>query len=56
MSGVDYLFNEGDLSGALRAQEQRLEQAAQTTPPDHALAHSAEELAAELIDPTRRGP
>jgi hypothetical protein len=56
MTRPDYLFSEGDLGSALRAQEQKMEQAAQAIPSDHALAASAEELAAELVEQFRIEP
>jgi hypothetical protein len=43
------LFNDGDLGASLRAQEQKVEQAAQAVPADHALATSIEDLAAALV-------
>ena len=56
MSRADYLFSEGDLGSALRAQEQQLNQAAEGIPADHALAASLEELATELVERFRIEP
>ena len=50
MSRSDQLFSHGDLGSALRVREQKLSEAAQVIPADHALATSAEDLAAALVD------
>lgn len=50
MSRSGHLFADGDLSATLRARTQALAQAAQAIPADHAIARSAEELAAELVE------
>ncbi len=56
MSRPEHLFSSGDLGGSLRAQEQKMEQAAQVIPADHALASSAPDLAAELLGQFRVEP
>jgi hypothetical protein len=56
MSRPDLLFSSGDLSDALRGRERELAQAAETISPDHALARSAEELTAELVEHFRIEP
>jgi hypothetical protein len=56
MNRPSHLFNDGDLSASLRAQEQKVGQAAQVIPADHALAASAEDLAAELVAEFRVEP
>jgi hypothetical protein len=56
VSRPDHLFSKGDLGGSLRAQEQKMEQAAQLIPADHALASSAPDLAAELLAQFRVEP
>jgi len=56
VSRIDRLFSEGRLTDALRAQEQKMERAAQDIPPDHALASSVEDLAAELLEKFRIEP
>jgi hypothetical protein len=56
VSRLDHLFNESHLSDVLRNQEQMMERAAQDIPPDHALARSVEELAAELVAKFRIEP
>lgn len=57
MSLPDLLFyGKGDLSGALASQERKLAEAAESFPPDHALARSTDELAAELVERFRIDP
>lgn len=56
MSSDDYLFAQGDLSASLRAQEEKVERAAEAVPSDHALARSVDELAAELVEQFRIEP
>jgi hypothetical protein len=56
MARSDYLFAQGDLSAALRAQEEKLAEAARAIPASHARARSAEELAAELVEQVRVDP
>ena len=53
---MDALFHDGLLSESLRAHERKLEAAAQAIPPDHALATSAEDLAAALVAEYRVEP
>ena len=50
MSSPDALFNKVDVGATLRAQEQKLAATAASIPADHALATSAEDLAAELVE------
>lgn len=56
MSLPDYLFVSGDLGDALRGAEDKLGQAAEAIPADHALARSADELVAELLERFRVEP
>lgn len=56
MNRSQHLFSDGDLSASLRAQEQKVAQAAPAIPADHALAASAEDLAAELVAEFRVEP
>ncbi len=56
MSRPDHLFSSGDLAASLRAQEQKMGQAAQAIPPDRAVSRSAPELAAELVEQFRVEP
>lgn len=56
MSQPEYLFAGGDLGDALRGNEQKLSQAANVIPPDHALARSVDELTAELVERFRVEP
>lgn len=56
MNRPSQLFNDGDLGASLRAQEQKVEQAAQAIPADHALATSIEDLAAALVGEFRVEP
>lgn len=56
MARSDNLFAQGDLSAAFRGQEEKLAEAARAIPADHALARSAEELAAELVEQVRIEP
>src|SRR5258706_5844724 len=53
---MDMLFHDGRLSDSLRAHEQKLEATAQAIPGDHALATSAEDLAAALAAEYRVEP
>ena len=53
---MDTLFHDGRLPDSLRAHEQKLIAAAQAIPADHALATSAEDLAAALVAEYRVEP
>jgi hypothetical protein len=56
MSRPSFLFSDGDLSATLRSQEEKVEGAAQDIPADHAVANSAEDLAAALVEEFRIDP
>lgn len=52
----DYLFSEGFVGDALRAQGEKLARAAEAIPSDRALGRSVDELAAELVAEVRVEP
>jgi hypothetical protein len=56
MTYPSYLFSDDDLGASLRARAEKLEQAAQRIPAGHALATSAQDLAAALVEEFRLEP